>query len=67
MSRNRVPIQGPQMSRRNMLAALGVAGAAAASLPVLSACGVGGKASRGSTDATLAYTRPLNDPVVVGR
>ena len=33
------------MSRRNMLAALGVAGAAAASLPVLSACGVGGKAS----------------------
>jgi multiple sugar transport system substrate-binding protein len=28
-----------------MLAALGVAGAAAASLPVLSACGVGGKAS----------------------
>ncbi|MDT5106659.1 MAG: multiple sugar transport system substrate-binding protein, partial [Mycobacterium sp.] len=33
------------MSRRNMLAALGVAGAAAASLPVLSACGVGGKPS----------------------
>ena len=37
--------QGPQMSRRNMLAAMGIAGAAAASLPVLSACGVGGKAS----------------------
>jgi len=31
------------MARRNMLAALGVAGAAAASLPILSACGVGGK------------------------
>ncbi len=36
---------GPQMSRRNMLSAMGLAGAAAVSLPVLSACGVGGKAS----------------------
>jgi multiple sugar transport system substrate-binding protein len=45
MSGNRVPARGPQMSRRNMLAALGVAGVTAASLPVLSACGVGGKPS----------------------
>src|SRR5262245_51217627 len=36
-------IAGPQLTRRNMLAAMGLAGAAAASLPVLSACGVGGK------------------------
>ena len=36
---------GPQISRRNMLAAMGLAGAATVSLPVLSACGVGGKAS----------------------
>ena len=34
-----------QFSRRKMLAALGVAGAAAASVPVLSSCGVGGKPS----------------------
>ncbi|MDT5069936.1 MAG: multiple sugar transport system substrate-binding protein, partial [Mycobacterium sp.] len=45
MSANRIPFQGPPMSRRNMLAALGIAGVAAVSLPVLSACGVGGKAS----------------------
>src|SRR4029079_9185785 len=32
-----------ELSRRNMLAAMGLAGAAAVSLPVLSACGVGGK------------------------
>ena len=36
---------GPQFSRRQMLAALGMAGAAAASVPVLSSCGVGGKPS----------------------
>jgi multiple sugar transport system substrate-binding protein len=35
--------QPRQLSRRNMLAAMGLAGAAAVSLPVLSACGVGGR------------------------
>ncbi|VEG57717.1 carbohydrate ABC transporter substrate-binding protein, CUT1 family [Mycolicibacterium aurum] len=38
--------RGPQLSRRQMLTALGVAGAAAASAPVLSSCGVGGRASQ---------------------
>jgi len=48
---------GPQMSRRNMLAALGLAGAAAASVPILSSCGVGGKASlpNGSDSVTGGF------------
>jgi hypothetical protein len=33
------------MSRRNMLAELGIAGAAAASAPILSSCAVGGRAA----------------------
>ena len=39
----RVPFSGgPQLSRREMLRAFGIAGMAAASVPILSACGVGG-------------------------
>ncbi len=37
--------RGLRFSRRQMLTAMGVAGAAAASVPVLSSCGVGGRAS----------------------
>ena len=43
MSRER--FTGPQMSRRNMLAALGLGDIAAASIPVLGACGLGGRTS----------------------
>jgi multiple sugar transport system substrate-binding protein len=46
-----------QMSRRNMLAAMGLAGAAVASIPVLGACGVGGKASapNGAADVSGGF------------
>ena len=55
MSRERSP--GPQISRRNMLAALGLAGAAAASVPILSSCGVGGRTSapNGAADVTGGF------------
>lgn len=45
---------GPRMSRRNMLRAMGIAGAAAAALPVISACGVGGgvHATNGASEVT---------------
>jgi multiple sugar transport system substrate-binding protein len=46
--------QGPQMSRRNMLAAMGLA---AASVPLLSACGVGGNppAPNGASEVTGGF------------
>ena len=44
MSREYLGASG-RLSRRNMLAAMGIAGAAAATWPVLSACGVGGGTS----------------------
>src|ERR1700752_4500810 len=45
---------GRQMSRRNMLMALGLGGVAAASVPLLGACGVGGRtnAPNGADDVT---------------
>ena len=46
-----------RLSRRNMLAAMGLAGAAAVSLPVLSACGVGGRISapNGASDVSGGF------------
>ena len=58
---------GPQMTRRNMLAALGVAGAAAASLPVLSACGSSSRGSESGTSSARALARryfPSARPVI---
>src|SRR6478672_11818621 len=48
---------GRQMSRRNMLMALGLGGVAAATVPVLGACGVGGRtnAPNGADDVTGGF------------
>ena len=48
---------GRQMSRRNMLMALGLGGVAAATVPVLGACGVGGRtnAPNGAGDVTGGF------------
>src|SRR5258707_9160443 len=48
---------GRQMSRRNMLMALGLGGVAAASVPVLGACGVGGRtnAPNGADDVSGGF------------
>jgi multiple sugar transport system substrate-binding protein len=48
---------GRQMSRRNMLMALGLGGVAAATVPVLGACGVGGRtnAPNGADDVSGGF------------
>src|SRR6476646_4253376 len=48
---------GRQMSRRNMLMALCLGGVAAATVPVLGACGVGGRtnAPNGADDVTGGF------------
>lgn len=54
----RVPFSGgPQLSRREMLRAFGIAGMAAASVPILSACGVGGgeKPTNGASEVTGGF------------
>jgi multiple sugar transport system substrate-binding protein len=55
MSRER--FTGPQMSRRNMLAALGLGDIAAASIPVLGACGLCGRTSapNGASEVTGGF------------
>ncbi len=41
-ARRRSGFDGPKLSRRDLLRAMGIAGTAVAALPVLSACGIGG-------------------------
>src|SRR5258708_1473702 len=54
---------GRQMSRRNMLMALGLGGVAAATVPVVGACGVGGRTNTpNGADDVSAEAGSFSDP-----